>query len=121
MPIETEGLTHIHLVVADLERSVRFYQDVFGMKELFREGDLVFLNTPGSGDTITLNGSGDHAEAGKSGGVEHFGFRLKEGADLDDAIKQVEAGGGALVNRGEHAPGVPFAYVIDPDGYAIEL
>ena len=120
--IETEGLSHIHLVVANMERSLRFYQDVFGMKELFREGDdLVFLNTPGAADTITLNSSGDPATAGSSGGVEHFGFRLKEGADLDDAIKQIEAAGGSLIRRGEHAPGVPFAYVRDPDGYAIEL
>ncbi|HZN13165.1 MAG TPA: VOC family protein [Acidimicrobiales bacterium] len=120
--IETEGLTHIHLVVQDMARSLRFYQDVFGMNELFREGDdLVFLNTPGSSDTITLNASGDPATAGTSGGVEHFGFRLREGADLDDAIKQIEAAGGSLVRRGEHAPGIAFAYVRDPDGYEIEL
>lgn len=120
--IETEGLTHIHLVVADMDRSIRFYCDVFGMQELFREGDdLVFLNTPGSRDTITLNAGGDPKTAGKSGGVEHFGFRLKEGADLDDAISEVEAAGGSLVRRGEHAPGVRFAYVADPDGYEIEL
>jgi catechol 2,3-dioxygenase-like lactoylglutathione lyase family enzyme len=120
--IETEGLTHIHLVVRDMDRALRFYQDVFGMTETFRSGDdLIFLSTPGSRDMITLNSSGDPATAGTSGGVEHFGFRLKEGADLDDAIKQIEAAGGALLNRGEHAPGVPFAYVCDPDGYAIEL
>ena len=38
--IETEGLTHLHLRVRDRER--------------FRDAHLVFLNTPGSGDTITL-------------------------------------------------------------------
>jgi len=31
------------------------------------------------------------------------------------------AAGGRLVRRGEHAPGVPFAYVSDRDGYVIEL
>ena len=30
--IKTEGLTHIHLVVRDLDRSLRFYQQVFGVK-----------------------------------------------------------------------------------------
>ena len=29
--------------------------------------------------------------------------------------------GGRLLRRGEHAPGVAFAYVVDPDGYVIEL
>ena len=41
--------------------------------------------------------------------------------ELDCAIRQVEAAGGRLVERGEHAPGVPFAYIADPDGYLIEL
>jgi catechol 2,3-dioxygenase-like lactoylglutathione lyase family enzyme len=54
--IQTQGLTHIHLMVGDLERSLRFYQGVFGMRELFRDGEaMVFLNTPGSRDSITLN------------------------------------------------------------------
>jgi hypothetical protein len=25
------------------------------------------------------------------------------------------------VEKGEHAPGVPYAYVSDPDGYVIEI
>jgi len=54
--IRTQGLTHIHLVVRDLERSLRFYKGVFGMEEQFRDGPcMVFLNTPGSSDLITLN------------------------------------------------------------------
>jgi catechol 2,3-dioxygenase-like lactoylglutathione lyase family enzyme len=121
--IRTQGLTHIHLVVRDLERSLRFYQRVFGMEERFRSGPkLVFLNTPGSRDTVTLNEDPAQADlAGRSGGVAHFGFRRCEGADLDDAIAQVEKAGGRLIERGEHAPGLPFAYVADPDGYVIEL
>jgi len=119
--IETEGLTHIHLRVADLERSLRFYQQVFGMEELFREEDLVFLRTPGSSDMITLNPYDDEGLAGSHGGIEHFGFRLKDGVSIDKAIAAVEAADGTLIRRGEHAPGVPFAYVRDPDGYVIEL
>ena len=48
-----------------------------------------------------------------------FGWKSKEG--LDAAIKDVVAAGGTLVSRGEHAPGHPYAYVTDPDGYVIEL
>jgi catechol 2,3-dioxygenase len=121
--IRTQGLTHIHLVVRDLERSLRFYQQVFGMKESFRSGPkMVFLNTPGSRDMVTLNEDPAQADrAGRSGGVAHFGFRRSEGADLDAAVAEVEAAGGRLVERGEHAPGVGYAYVTDPDGYVIEL
>ena len=121
--IRTQGLTHIHLVVRDLQRSLRFYKDVFGMEERFRDGPkMVFLNTPGSQDLITLNE--DLAEvdlAGVNGGVAHFGFRLSDTTEVDAAIAEVEAAGGELIRRGEHAPGVRFAYVKDPDGYLIEL
>ena len=121
--IRTQGLTHIHLIVRDLERSLRFYKGVFGMQERFREGPkMVFLNTPGSQDLITLNENPSEAQrAGVNGGVAHFGFRLAQSADLDAAIAAVEHNGGKLVRRGEHAPGVAFAYVEDPDGYVIEL
>jgi len=121
--IRTQGLTHIHLVVRDLERSLRFYRSVFGMEERFRDGPrMVFLNTPGSRDLVTLNEDPAEARlAGVNGGVAHFGFRLADPADLDGAIAAVEAAGGKLLQRGEHGPGIPFAYVADPDGYVIEL
>ncbi len=121
--IRTQGLTHIHLVVRDLERSLRFYQGVFGMEERFRDGPkMVFLNTPGSEDLITHNQDPAEARlAGVNGGVAHFGFRLADSDDLDASIAEVEAAGGKLIRRGEHAPGVPFAYIEDPDGYVIEL
>lgn len=121
--IRTQGLYHIQLIVRDLGRSIGFYQSVFGMTELFRVGPkMVFLNTPGSQDLITLHEDAKQPDlAGENGGVVHFGFKLAEGADLDDAIAQVEAAGGRLAARGEHAPGVGFAYVEDLDGYLIEL
>ena len=121
--IRTHGLTHIHLVVRDLERSLRFYKGVFGMEERFRDGpNMVFLNTPGSQDLITINEDPAEARlAGVHGGVAHFGFRLAKSADLDAAIREVEAAGGKLIRRGEHGPGITFAYIEDPDGYVIEL
>jgi catechol 2,3-dioxygenase len=118
--IETEGLTHIHLFVADLDRSLRFYREVFGVEELFRDGSkMVFVRPPNTSDTITLNE--DPEKAGRPGGVDHFGFRLTDKSQLDRAIEQVERAGGKLLERGQRSPGNNFAYVTDPDGYVIEL
>jgi lactoylglutathione lyase len=119
--IATEGLTHVQLVVDDVRRSLAFYQRVFGMEVQFWAGDdMVFIRTPGARDTITLNQS-DVSRAGRQGGVDHIGFRLRDKTHLDQAIREVVDAGGHLVERGEHAPGQQFAYVADPDGYIIEL
>jgi len=121
--IHTEGLTHIHFAVSDLDRSLRFYQQAFGMRELFRVGpDMVFLQTPAGHDCITLHADPGHElGTGKSGGIAHFGFTLTGESTVAGAIAEVEAAGGSLVSRGEHSPGAPYAYVSDPDGYVIEL
>ncbi len=115
--VKAAGLYHINLNVRDIDRSLRFYQGAFGLIESFREGPkMVFLSSPGADDMITLH----QTEPVGPGGVSHFGFRL-EGRDLDQAIDAAVRAGGKLLGRGEHAPGVPYAYVADPDGYVIEL
>ena len=121
--IRTRGIYHLHLVVRDLDRSLRFYQGAFGMEEQFRAGPhMVFLRTPGSGDLLTLNEDpAEAARAGDPGGIAHFGFKLAEEGDLDAAVAEVVAAGGRLVERGSHGDGHAFAYVADPDGYVIEL
>jgi len=83
---------------------------------------MVFLNTPGSHDLVTLNEDPKEARlAGANVGIAHFGFRLVDPSDLDRAISTIEEHGGRLIRRGEHQPGQAFAYVEDPDGYLIEL
>ncbi len=102
--VETEGLTHIHLFVSDLNRSLRFYSEVFGFEEMFREGPkMAFLRPPNSKDTVTLNEAPE--KAGRAGSIDHFGFRLADKGQLDSAIEAVERAGGRLLERGEHAPG----------------
>ena len=120
--IKTCGLTHIHLIVKDVQHSLNFYQTVFGMEVKFWAGDsLVFLNTPGANDLIALHQAEENQPTGSGGGILHFGFELHNKADLETAINEVIAAGGTLKKRGEFTPGMPFAYVSDPDGYEIEL
>ena len=117
------GMSHIHLWVSDMERSVQFYTQAFGMTERFRAGPgLVSLNTPGTNDSISLNyDPADERPKGEMGTIAHFGFRLADPADLDGAIVEVVAAGGRLVKSEEQRNGRRSAYVADPDGYLIEL
>ena len=118
--IETQGLTHINLLVSDIQRAKDFYETAFGFQVMFWEGPgLVFLKPPGTNDTITLQVRPD--AAGITGNIDHFGFRLADRSQLERAIQEVIAAGGSLVERGEHAPGRPYAYVADPDGHIIEF
>lgn len=117
--IKTHGLTHISLAVRDPERSLRFYREVFGVKEYYRDGDSIQVQGPGSHDVLAFERKA--RAAGAPGGIEHFGFRLVRPEDIDTAVKEVERAGGRLLRRGEFAPGLPYAYVHDPDGYEIEI
>ena len=118
--IKARGLHHINLNVSDINRSLKFYQEAFGLEVDFWEGKtMVFLHSPGASDTITLcQAKANDPVAG--GGVSHFGFSIGKN-NLDEMVKQIEAAGGKLKSRGQHAPRVPYAYFTDPDGYVIEL
>jgi catechol 2,3-dioxygenase-like lactoylglutathione lyase family enzyme len=120
------GIRHVHLLVTEHDRAIAFYRDVFGMEERFRDGPIVFLATPGGGDSLALHLAATAEErerVGQQGGWEHFGIHLQDrSADgVDAAVERVKAAGGHLLDRGEHAPGVHYAYVADLDGYAIEI
>lgn len=72
--IETQGLTHINLLVADIWRAKAFYETVFGFQEMFWGGPtLVFLKPPGTNDSITLQEKPEAAAT--TGNIDHFGFR----------------------------------------------
>lgn len=119
MPIETYGLTHIALAVADPRRSAEFYKAVFGVIVVYEEDDFVQLQTPGARDVIVLER--DARKAGRQGGVVHMGFRLREARDIDAAAEAVVAAGGRIVSRGEFCPGEPYIFCKDVDGYEVEI
>ena len=113
-------IDHIHLVVADLERSKRFYTAVLGALglELGGEGpdffwaDELFVSTPTS-----------QAAAGEPTGRVHLAFQASDNAAVEAFHKAgIAAGGtdhGAPGLRPYH-PGYYAAFVLDPDGNNIE-
>jgi len=123
--IQTFGLTHIQLTVSNLERSLNFYQQLLGMKELFRIGsNAVMLQTPGSNEVFTLNCNPESTDvSGKMGGIAHFGFRLKQATDMSELLDAVAKAGGTPVEHGERGKNREerYAFAADPDGYEIEF
>jgi catechol 2,3-dioxygenase-like lactoylglutathione lyase family enzyme len=117
--IRTHGLTHVALAVRDASRAFRFYQEVFGAVEVYRGEGFVQAQTPGSRDVLVFEEKAD--AAGQQGGVAHFGFRLVEAADIDDAVRAVQDAGGTILSRGDFCPGEPYLFARDPDGYEVEI
>jgi catechol 2,3-dioxygenase-like lactoylglutathione lyase family enzyme len=117
--IRTYGLPHIALAVRDADRSSRFYRDVFGAVEVFREHGFIQVQTPGSRDVIVFDENAPRS--GHVGGVAHCGFRLVDPRDIDAAARAVERAGGKILRKGEFCPGEPYLFAQDPDGYELVI
>lgn len=117
--IKTYGLTHITLRVEDVIRSCKFYNKVFGVHEMYSSEDFIQVQTPGSHDIIVFE-KGDK-NVGNGAGIIHFGFRLVQPENVEDIVKVVEEAGGRIKDQGEFAPGEPYVFVYDPDGYEVEI
>jgi catechol 2,3-dioxygenase-like lactoylglutathione lyase family enzyme len=117
--IKTHGLSHVALSVMDPDRALAFYQSVFGVREYFRSDSTIQALGPGQHDVLAFEKR--PADAGVPGGIIHFGFRLIRPEDIDAAVTAVEKAGGTVTSRGKFAPGLPYAFVRDPDGYEIEI
>ena len=118
-PVRTHGLTHVALAVKDVERAFRFYEAVFGMVAVYRDAGFLQAQTPGTRDVLVFEANA--GEAGKLGGVAHFGFRLVDPADIDAAADAIVAAGGSIRDKGEFVPGEPYIFFTDPDGYEVEV
>lgn len=116
--IKTHGLNHVSLSVRDPERSLAFYEALFGVREYHRDAESIQAKGPGPHDVIVFERRSSH---GQAGGIDHFGFRLTDPADAPDALRQAEAAGATILRHGEFSPGSPYLYIADPDGYTIEI
>jgi catechol 2,3-dioxygenase len=115
---------HVHLKVADLDRSLDFYCGVLGFELQERLGDeAAFVSAGGYHHHIGLNtwqSRGGSPPPPGSTGLFHFAIRYPTRRALADALRRLSEAGIRLGGASDH--GVSEAlYVSDPDGNGIEL
>ena len=128
MPTETivprVDIGHVHLKVADIERSLGFYRDVLGFEVTQRRGDSVaFLSAGGYHHHLGLNtwqSRGGSPPAPGTTGLFHVAIRYPDRRTLGDALRRLGEHGIPVEGATDH--GVSEAiYLRDPDGNGVEL
>ena len=123
-------LQHCGLIVADLERSRRFYGGALALEEVPRPHNFVFegawfqvgedqIHLLVESDTTSRAGAGDPGPSAAVGLATHVAIEVDElGPALDRLAEHgVELLGGPMP-RGD---GYDQVFMRDPDGYVIEL
>jgi catechol 2,3-dioxygenase len=115
---------HVHLKVADLERSLAFYCGVLGFELIQRMGDsAAFISAGGYHHHIGLNtweSLGGSPPPPGTTGLYHSAIVYPTRAALADALHRVLAAGISLDGAADH--GVSEAlYLRDPDQNGVEL
>jgi len=125
--MQVKELGHIVLYVRNLERSVAFYRDVLGWKQVVPSVPGMPASAFSSGRThheLLLIEVGENAQpipAGRRVGMYHFGLKV---GDSDDELRAVRAtlqqSGVRIVGASDHTV-THSLYIEDPDGNEIEL
>lgn len=123
---------HVALLVANVERSRHFYTQVLGMQEVPRPRNFNFPGAWLQTNNFQIHLIGEDVEgrtrqmnpgyeAGELaiGHATHFAFEVD---DLEEAMRHLHTQGVEIVGgprpRGD---GVLQLYILDPDGYVVEL
>jgi len=115
---------HVHLKVADLDRSLAFYCDILGFELTTRLGpQAAFVSAGGYHHHIGLNtwetlGAAPSPRA--STGLFHFAILYPDRVGLADAVDRLGRADWPLTGASDHGAS-EAVYTNDPDGIGVEL
>jgi catechol 2,3-dioxygenase len=115
---------HVHLKVADIPRSLKFYQDLLGFQIMqWYDSDAVFISAGGYHHHIGLNtwySKNAPPAPQRAAGLFHTAILYPTRRDLAFILKRLLDAGYPLTGASDH--GVSEAlYMNDPDGNGVEL
>jgi lactoylglutathione lyase len=116
-------LLHTRYRVNDLDKTVRFYTEVLGLKEIRRHksprgSELVFLQTPGSEELIEICSYPASGPVSFCSDLTHLAFEVE---DIATFAAHAEKLGYPLSDGPTESSSGTFAFIDAPEGYEIEL
>lgn len=122
--MRVHSLGHVVLKVRELERSVPFYTEVLGLKEVARYDDrMVFFSIVDNHHDVALLQTGVDAPAAPdaSPGLAHVALKIGDSLDeLRSAKSWLEKNGVEIERTADHIVSKSL-YFRDPDGNQIEV
>ena len=120
----TTRIGHVHLKVADLERSLEFYCGLLGFSLTTRYGtDAAFISAGGYHHHIGLNtwySRNGPQPSPHATGLFHTAILYEKRVELAEILNRLRLAGYPLTGAADH--GVSEAlYLNDPDGNGVEL
>jgi catechol 2,3-dioxygenase len=111
----------VHLLVSDLDRSLRFYTDVLGFQLGRRFDNEAGLTADGSTPVILLTGQPNaRPKPPRTSGLYHYAILLPARADLARTVQHMRDVGYQIQGAADHRVSEAL-YLADPDGNGIEV
>ena len=109
----------VHLTVADLRRSLDYYQQDIGLTRLRQEGDTAYLST-GQHELLVLTEQPNARPTRRTTGLYHFALLVPSRLDLAHTLQHLIKTETPISGAADHAVSEAL-YLTDPDGHGIEI
>lgn len=131
MPLTT-GFNHVATLTTDMERTVRFYEDVFEAVVTFevpKRDDHPWMKVVDLGGGAALNVFevpadeiiGERRRQGGRGAIDHFGLAVDSLATLEAMKDRLAAAGAQEVGEPQRLGDLWSLFFRDPDGMELEV
>ena len=121
--IRVTGINHVSLAVPDVKRSVDFYQGLFGMPVISRQGSTVNLQIGGGPQFLEVSSAGSNTPK-----IDHIGLGVVDSFDADRIVTVLGQRGvtksdvvGPMKVRVVTRDGTPEVFLGDPGGLVVQL
>jgi catechol 2,3-dioxygenase len=110
----------VHLTVADLVRSERFYSDVLGFRAHERQGDTLTLGAGNTALLVLTEQPGARPKPQRATGLYHFAILVPSRLDLARSLRRLAEMRYPISGASDHLVSEAL-YLDDPDGNGIEI